>query len=92
MHTMSWLSWSTLNLVGLAVNFVGALLLVFFTSPALMVTKEGKGIVGWTNEPTSQEIEKNKRLYRWHQRGFKGGMLLLCVGFLLQLLAELMRP
>jgi len=62
---MSW--WSTVNLVGLALNFWGALLLV---------------IVNWTNEPRPEEREKNKRLYWWYQTGFRIGMILLCLGFM----------
>jgi hypothetical protein len=57
-----------------------------------MVTKEGTGIVGWTNEPKPEVREKNKRIYRRHQWGFKGGTILLSAGFILQLLAEWMRP
>jgi hypothetical protein len=89
LHAMSS---STLNLVGLSLNFIGAMLLVFFTSPALMVTKDGKDIIGLTNEPKPEVIKKNKRLYQRHQWGFTGGTVLLSAGFLLQLWAELMRP
>lgn len=73
------------NLLGLALNFIGALLLVIFRSPGLDVTADGRGIVQWENEPTAESRAKNLRRYWINASATRIGLIFLCVGFLLQL-------
>ena len=79
-----------LTVAGLLLNALGACLLVAFTSPGLDVTKTGENMAGWTNSPTPEQRDINIRKYRRHACGFKAGVVLLVVGYVLQLLAELL--
>lgn len=71
-------------------NAVGAGLLIAFTSPGLDVTKNGEVISKWLTNPTPEQSEKNRRKYRMHKRGFKTGVVLLAVGYVIQLFAAIL--
>ncbi len=73
------------NLFGLFLNFVGGLLLVIFTSPPLDVTAGGLPVMRWTADATPEQQLANQRRYRLHRIGFNAGVILLTVGFFLQL-------
>ncbi|HSS46602.1 MAG TPA: hypothetical protein VLL03_04205 [Burkholderiales bacterium] len=76
-----------LTLLGLVLNFVGALLLMFFRFPALDVTADGRSLGQWQNEPTPEERSKNLRRYWRNEVATRAGLICLCVGFVFQLLA-----
>ena len=76
-----------LSIAGLLINALGALLLIAFTSPGLDVTKTGESLFTWTNEPPPEQLAANRRKYRRHRAGFKAGVTLLLVGYVLQLVA-----
>lgn len=76
-----------INVLGLALNAIGAVLLIVFTSPGLNVTETGEGLIGWINSPTPKQRAINLRRYRIHKYGFKAGVVLLAVGYIFQLFA-----
>lgn len=76
-----------INVSGLAVNAIGAGLLIAFTSPGLNVTETGERLVGWTGSPTPEQRVINLRKYRRNSCGFKVGVVLLAIGYILQLFA-----
>ncbi len=76
-----------INVTGLVINMIGALLLVLFTSPNLDVTETGESFVRWTNSPPSDQRVKNRRKYAKHKHGFKAGVVLLTLGYALQVIA-----
>ena len=79
------------NILGLLVNAIGAALLIFFTSPPLDVTERGESFIAWRNDPPSQDVRaKNLKKYKKHKFGFKGGVILLTVGYVLQLIAAVL--
>lgn len=73
------------NLMGLVLCFVGSLLLVFFRAPAVEVTSDGRSLSG--PEPAPTERSANLRRYWRNAAITKVGLVFLCVGFGLQLLA-----
>jgi uncharacterized membrane protein len=75
----------TLTLVGLMLNFAGALLLVMHRFPALEVTDDGRG-VATQPEPPQEERSRNLRRYWRNAVATRAGLLCLCVGFALQIL------
>jgi hypothetical protein len=80
-----------LNIIGLIVNAIGAILLIIFTSPPLDVTENGEHYMKWTSDPLSDEQRAaNKRKYFWNKFGFKGGVVFLTVGYLIQLWAAVL--
>jgi hypothetical protein len=78
-----------INVLGLALNAIGACLLIAFTSPGLSVTDKGEELVGWTNSPPPEQRAINLRKYRMHKCGFKMGIVLLAIGYIFQLLAAI---
>lgn len=79
-----------INIAGLIVNAIGAALLIIFTSPSLDVTENGENLMVWKNEPPTPERAANIRKYVKHKYGFKGGVVFLAVGYVLQLIAALL--
>ncbi len=75
----------TLTLVGLMLNFAGALLLVLHRFPALEVTDDGRGVATQV-EPSPEERARNLRRYWRNAVATRAGLLCLCVGFAFQLL------
>ena len=79
----------TLNLAGLGLNAIGALLLVLFTSSNLDVTKTGESFISFFNSPPPEQRTANLKRHCRHSRGFKIGFWLLLVGYGLQIAAAL---
>jgi hypothetical protein len=75
-----------LTLLGLMLNFAGALILVLYRFPALEITSDGRSIAPAQDEPTPQERSKNLRRYWRNAVATRAGLLCLCVGFAFQLL------
>lgn len=75
----------TLTLLGLLLNFAGALLLVLHRFPTLEVTDDGRGIAAQA-EPTPEERSRNLRRYWRNALATRAGLFCLCAGFALQLL------
>lgn len=76
-----------INVAGLFINMIGAGLLILFTRPNLNVTEKGENIVSWSNSPSQEQRVENLRKYRKHKYGFKVGVVLLTLGYVLQLIA-----
>lgn len=80
-----------INILGLLVNAIGAALLIFFTSPTLDVTENGENYFAWRNDAPSPEVRAaNLKKYFRHKYGFKGGVVMLSVGYVLQLIAAVL--
>ena len=75
----------TLTLVGLMLNFAGALLLVLHRFPSLEVTDDGRSVATQA-EPSPEERARNLRRYWRNAVATRAGLLCLCVGFAFQLL------
>ena len=75
-----------LTLLGMALNFVGALLLVLFRFPALEVTADGRDLGQSHDEPAPEARAKNIRRYWKNELATRAGLICICVGFALQLL------
>lgn len=75
----------TLTLVGLMLNFAGALLLVLHRFPALEVNDDGRSVAPQA-EPSPEERVRNLRRYWRNAVATRAGLLCLCVGFAFQLL------
>jgi hypothetical protein len=66
------------DIIGLVAGFLGALLLLRYQSPVtLWVTENGLGIINWTNSPTPEQVEANKR--RGVNTCGDTGLALLCL-------------
>lgn len=79
------------NILGLVINAFGACLLIFFTSPQLDVTATGDNITTWVNnELPSEQRAANLKKYKKHKYGFKGGVIMLTIGYALQLLSVIL--
>jgi len=79
------------NIFGLVVNAAGAALLIFFTSPPLDVTESGENFIPWRNDPQSPEQRAaNLRKYLKHKYGFKSGVVMLTLGYVLQFIAAIL--
>ena len=76
-----------LNLLGLLLCFAGALLLALFRMPALELTADGRPLAQGAAEPAPAERAANLRRYWRHAAATRVGLVFLCVGFALQLLA-----
>ena len=72
-----------LNLLGMILNFVGALLLLLFRIPGLDVTADGRDI--GQGEPTPEARSKNLRRYWKNEMATRAGLICLCIGFALQI-------
>jgi hypothetical protein len=71
---------TVLNSAGLAVDIVGAALLFFFSTPfADLFPADGDGMY------LSVKNEKREKKYRCHNRLSRCGMILLGIGFAMQL-------
>ena len=80
-----------INLTWLLVNATGAALLIFFTSPPLDVTEHGENFFAWRNDPPSPEARTaNLKKYIRHKYGFKGGVVMLTVGYVFQIIAAVL--
>jgi hypothetical protein len=75
----------TLTLLGLMLNFAGALLLVLHRFPALEVTDDGRSFAAQA-EPAPEERARNLRRYWRNAVATRAGLFCLCAGFALQLL------
>ena len=79
-----------LNIAALVSAFLGALVLLKYQSPVVLwVTREGAGMIGWTNSPSQQERETNKAQWRKYMLKYIIGVGLVALGFLLQLAAAI---
>jgi hypothetical protein len=76
----------TLTLLGLLLDFAGALLLVLSRFPSLEVSADGRSLVAGQPEPTPEERAKNLRRYWRNAVATRAGLVCLCVGFAFQLL------
>jgi hypothetical protein len=76
----------TLTLLGLMLNFAGALLLVLHRFPALEITADGRSLAASQGEPAPDERARNLRRYWRHAVATRAGLVCLCAGFALQLL------
>ena len=75
-----------LTLLGMMLNFAGALLLVLFRLPGLEVTADGRSMVPSQGEPAPEERSRNLRRYWKNAVATRIGLICLCLGFALQLL------
>jgi hypothetical protein len=78
-----------LNLLGLLLCFAGALLLALFRMPSLELSADGRSLAQGAAEPAPAERAGNLRRYWRHAAATRVGLVFLCVGFALQLLAFL---
>jgi hypothetical protein len=76
----------TLSLLGLMLNFGGALLLVLHRFPALEITADGRSMVPAQAEPSPEERARNLRRYWRNAIATRAGLVCLCAGFALQIL------
>jgi hypothetical protein len=77
-----------LGVIGLIVNMLGSLMLLWFPPSVSDYTREGAPIVGGWSGIAS---DVGKRKYRYRKDGFKFAIALLVLGFFLQLL-DLLKP
>jgi hypothetical protein len=75
----------TLTLLGLMLNFAGALLLMLHRSPGLEITADGRSMVPAQDEPTPEVRARNLRRYWKNAIGTRAGLACLCAGFALQI-------
>src|SRR2546425_1027567 len=92
----STMSIHSLNIAGLIMNGLGTLILVFSPPPNVPreITSDGleKHSVTWASGfPGSGDTRKNRFKYHMRLYGFRIGLGFLVVGFLLQLVAEILR-
>jgi hypothetical protein len=78
-----------LTLLGLVLNFAGALLITVFRLPGLEVTSDGKSVAQGQAEPMPDERSKNLRRYWRNAAATKVGLICLCAGFAFQILGFL---
>jgi hypothetical protein len=76
----------TLTLLGLLLNFAGALLLLLHRFPSLEITADGRSLVPLQGEPAPEARARNLRRYWRHAVATRAGLVCLCAGFALQLL------
>ena len=76
-----------LGILGLALNMAGSIALLWFPPKVSDYTPEGLQVVGgWSELPRdAAEAKRNKRSHRLRTNAFRLGVLLLVVGFALQL-------
>jgi hypothetical protein len=80
-----------LNIAGLVFAFAGALWLLKYQSPAVLwVTREGEGMIAFTNSPTPEQREANKAQWQKYMGKYRFGVGLLAFGFFLQLFAMIL--
>jgi hypothetical protein len=75
-----------LTLLGLVLNFAGALLITLFRFPGLDVTADGRSATQGLTEPTPAERSRNLRRYWRNSLVTKAGLICLCAGFAFQIL------
>jgi hypothetical protein len=75
-----------LNLIGLLLALVAALLMYYFPPRLLQYTEKGEPIVNWFGNPD----EKKKTIGRWQMRASKYAPILLSFAFLLQLIGAIL--
>jgi hypothetical protein len=78
-----------INFAGLFLAGIGAFLLVFFSLPALDVTKDGQPLILFTGTRSDVVVEANKRKYNRHSFWSRSGVCLLAIGFALQIVGAL---
>ena len=76
----------TLTLLGLMLNFAGALLLMLHRAPGLEITADGRNLVPSPEEPAPEVRARNLRRYWKNAIGTRAGLACLCAGFALQIL------
>ncbi len=76
----------TLTLLGMLLNFAGALLLVLHRFPSLEITADGRSMAPSQGEPAPEERARNLRRYWRNAVATRAGLVCLCAGFALQLL------
>ena len=80
-----------LNLIGLMINAGGAILLVTFGAPSIGITEGGEQTLTFFGEPASEERQVNLRKRSIHTSGFRIGLALLAVGYIIQMAAAYLR-
>ncbi len=73
-----------LNLLGLILNAIGAVLLIFFPPIVRTYTKDGAPVVGWKGNPSA----RGQKLWLAQALLSRGGLVLLALGFCVQIYAE----
>lgn len=84
---------NTLNLYGLILNSLGGFLLVFCPQPIppREIIEDGREKVAHTYVTEPVPPKRKKMKYYVRQYGFRIGAVMLVIGFLLQIIAELSR-
>jgi hypothetical protein len=73
----------TLNVIGLVLATIAAVLMSFFPPRVRLYTEKGESFTQWTSDAK----EEKRSLGMWQARLSKSGPVLLVVGFVLQLIA-----
>jgi hypothetical protein len=79
-----------ISAVGLVFDIIGIIILFYFGPPVLRITREGHQILPY-NAMDEVVTKKNQAIYRKHDRMSKIGLVLVFLGFVLQLLGTLWR-
>ena len=79
-----WLAW-WLNVAGLGLTTVAAMLMYFFPPAVISYTAKGEGAVTFVGNPS----EEGKRIGIRQRRYSKAAILLLAIGFALQLVSAM---
>jgi hypothetical protein len=74
-----------LAIVGLVANIVGTVMIFYFGAPPLRVTSQGGSLDVWVASPPGPKATQNRNAYRRHIILSRSGLILLGVGFALQL-------
>ena len=82
--TCAWI----LNVAGLIVSTVAAVLMYYFPPRVQLVTEKGEPVVTWTSNARPEK----QSLGKWQARLSKVGPAVLVVGFLMQLTAAFLSP
>lgn len=82
--TCAWI----LNVAGLIVSTVAAVLMYYFPPRVQLVTEKGEPVVTWTSNARPEK----QSLGKWQARLSKVGPAMLAVGFLMQLTAAFLSP
>jgi hypothetical protein len=81
--TLAW--W--LNVAGLVLNTLAAALMFFFPPMIGQYTEKGEGVVTWVSSATEEGKRKGVRQRRWS----KTALIVLGLGFSLQLMSALLQ-
>ena len=79
-----------MSAIGLMFDIIGIIILFYFGPPVIRITREGHQILPY-NARDEAITKKNQAIYRKHDRMSKIGLVLVFLGFVLQLLGTLCR-